>query len=46
MPFCVHLMQDGECAANAYRYDFGSNAYRVLAEGKIGRPAGRPSFDP
>jgi hypothetical protein len=44
VPYCVHLMQDGECAANAYRYDFKSNSYRVLAEGKIESSGGSPFF--
>jgi hypothetical protein len=44
VPYCVHLMHDGECAANAYRYDFESNCYRVLAEGKIESSGGSPFF--
>ena len=44
VPYCVHLMHDGECAANAYRYDFDSNCYRVLAEGKIESSGGSPFF--
>ena len=35
VPYCVHLMHDGECPANAYRYDLESNRYRVVAEGRI-----------
>ena len=44
VPYCVHLMQDGECPANAYRYDFESNRYRVVAEGRIESSAGSPFF--
>jgi hypothetical protein len=44
VPYCVHLMRDGECAANAYRYDFESNSYRVVAEGKIESSDGSPVF--
>jgi len=44
VPYCVHLMHDGECAANAYRYDFESNGYRVVAEGKIESKDGAPYF--
>jgi hypothetical protein len=44
VPYCVHLMRDGECAANAYRYDCESNSYRVVAEGKIESSDGWPFF--
>ena len=44
VPYCVHLMHDGECAANAYRYDFESNGYRLVAEGKIESKDGAPYF--
>jgi hypothetical protein len=44
VPYCVHLMQDGECPANAYRYDVESNRYRVVAEGRIESSAGSPFF--
>jgi hypothetical protein len=44
VPYCVHLMRDGECSANAYRYDFESNCYRVVAEGKIESSDGSPVF--
>jgi hypothetical protein len=44
VPYCVHLMHDGECPANAYRYDLESNRYRVVAEGKIESSAGSPVF--
>jgi hypothetical protein len=44
VPYCVQLMHDGECAANAYRYDFESNRYRVVAEGRIESSAGSPFF--
>jgi hypothetical protein len=44
VPYCVHLMRDGECAANAYRYDFESNSYRMVAEGKIESSDGSPFF--
>jgi putative aminopeptidase FrvX len=44
VPYCVHLMHDGECPANAYRYDFESNRYRVVAEGRIESSAGSPFF--
>jgi hypothetical protein len=37
-------MHDGECPANAYRYDFESNRYRVVAEGRIESSAGSPLF--
>jgi hypothetical protein len=46
VPYCVHLMHDGECPANAYRYDFESNRYRVVAEGRIESSAGSPLFRP
>jgi hypothetical protein len=44
VPYCVHLMHDGECPANAYRYDFESNRYRVVVEGRIESSAGSPFF--
>jgi hypothetical protein len=44
VPYCVHLMHDGECPANAYRYDYESNRYRVVAEGRIESTAGSPFF--
>ena len=44
VPYCVHLMHDGECPANAYRYDLESNRYRVVAEGRIELAAGSPFF--
>jgi hypothetical protein len=44
VPYCVHLMRDGECAAKAYRYDFETNSYRVVAEGKIESSDGSPFF--
>ena len=44
VPYCVHLMRDGECAANAYRYDFDSDAYRVVAEGRIESADDSPFF--
>jgi hypothetical protein len=44
VPYCVHLMHDGECPANAYRYDLESNRYRVVAEGRIESSAGLPFF--
>ncbi|MBV8795649.1 MAG: hypothetical protein JO136_12025 [Hyphomicrobiales bacterium] len=44
VPYCVHLMHDGECPANAYRYDLESNHYRVVAEGRIVSTAGSPVF--
>jgi hypothetical protein len=44
VPYCVHLMQDGECPANAYRYDLESNRYQVIVEGKIESSAGSPFF--
>jgi hypothetical protein len=44
VPYCVHLMHDGECPANAYRYDLESNRYRVVAEGRIESSAGSPVF--
>lgn len=44
VPYCVHLMHDGECAANAYRYDFDSGAYRVVTEGRIESVDGAPLF--
>ncbi len=37
-------MNDGECSANAYRYDFESNRYRVVAEGRIESSSGSPFF--
>ena len=44
VPYCVHLMQDGECPANAYRYDLELNRYRVVAEGRIELSARSPFF--
>ena len=44
VPYCVHLMHDGECPANAYSYDLESNRYRVVAEGRIEWAAGSPFF--
>jgi hypothetical protein len=44
VPYCVHLMHDGECPANAYRYDYQSNRYSVVAEGRIESSAGSPFF--
>ncbi len=44
VPYCVHLMHDAECPANAYRYDVESNRYRVIAEGRIESSAGSPFF--
>jgi hypothetical protein len=44
VPYCVHLMQEGVCPANAYRYDFESNRYRIVAEGRIESSAGSPFF--
>jgi hypothetical protein len=44
VPYCVHLMHDGECHANAYRYDYDSNQYRAVAEGRMESTAGSPFF--
>jgi hypothetical protein len=44
VPYCVHLMREGACAANAYRYDFDSNSYVVVAEGRLESFDGDPFF--
>jgi putative aminopeptidase FrvX len=44
VPFCVHLMQDGACAANAYRFDVDSNGYVAVAEGQLESVSGAPFF--
>jgi hypothetical protein len=44
VPYCVHLIHDGDCPANAYRYDLESNRYRVVAQGRIESLAGSPFF--
>ncbi len=44
VPYCVHLMQEGECPASVYRYDLESNRYRVVVEGRIESSAGSPYF--
>ncbi len=46
VPFCYHLVQDGERAARAYRYDLGAGEYRVAAEGRLVSDAGVPRFVP
>lgn len=46
VPYCVHLMRDGACTANAYRYEFDSNRYVVAAEGMIESTGGAPVFRP
>ena len=44
VPYCVHLVQEGECPGNVYRYDLESNRYRVVVEGRIELSAGSPYF--
>ena len=34
VPYCVHLMLDGECPANAYRYDI---EFEPLSHGRRGQ---------
>ena len=46
VPFCSHLILDGERAARAYRYDLGRNAAGIVAEGRLVSRAGTPSFRP
>ena len=44
VPFCAHMIADGERAARAYRYDLGRHAYRVVAEGLLMSESGTPVF--
>jgi hypothetical protein len=44
VPFCVHLMRDGTCDANAFRYDFETNSYLVVAKGRLESVDGVPFF--
>jgi putative aminopeptidase FrvX len=44
VPFCVHLMRNGACDANAYRYDFETNSYLVIAVGRLESVDGVPFF--
>lgn len=46
VPFCAHMIKDGERAARAYRYDLDRNAFVVVAEGQLESRAGAPSFHP
>ena len=46
VPFCAHMIKDGERPAHAYRYDLGQNAFRVVAEGRLVSTSGTPVFRP
>ena len=46
VPFCVHLMHDGERAAMALRYDLSANALVTIAEGWLVSQEGKASFRP
>ena len=44
VPFCSHMIKDGQRAARAYRYDLARNAFVTLAEGRLESRAGTPCF--
>ena len=44
VPFCYHMMTDGECAAWAYRYDLPANAYGRVGTGRLESRQGKPFF--
>lgn len=44
VPFCAHMIEDGERAARVYRYDLELNAFRVEAEGLLVSRNGAPLF--
>lgn len=46
VPFCSHMIKDGQRAARAYRYDLGRNAFVIAAEGTLESQGGKPSFRP
>ena len=46
VPFCSHMIKDGERAARAYRYDLARNTFVVAAEGRLASRAGKPCFHP
>lgn len=46
VPFCAHMIKDGEHAAHAYRYDIGQNRFRILAVGHLVSQGEHPSFVP
>lgn len=46
VPFCAHMIEDGERAARAYRYDVQGNAFRTVAEGTLVSARGTPVFRP
>ncbi len=46
VPFCAHMIKDGERAACAYRYDLRRNAFGIVAEGQLVSRAGTPVFRP
>lgn len=46
VPFCVHLMDDGERAATALRYDLSANALSTIAEGWLVSRGGKALFRP
>ncbi len=44
VPFCAHMIADGERAARVHRYDLGLNAFRAVAEGFLVSRSGTPTF--
>jgi hypothetical protein len=46
VPFCYHMMVDGQCTAWAYRYDLAANGYAVVGTGKLVSRQGTPFFQP
>lgn len=46
VPFCYHMMVDGQCAARVYRYDLAMNAYAVVSTGTLESRQSKPFFEP
>jgi hypothetical protein len=46
VPFCYHMMVDGQCSASAYRYDLAGNAYGLVGTGTLESRQGKPFFKP
>lgn len=46
VPYCYHLMEDGERPGSAWRFDLGSGRYISVASGAIISERGKASFRP
>lgn len=46
VPFCYHMIENGDRQARAYRYDLYTLSYRVVASGRLQSEGGVPFFLP